>query len=245
MSKEGSMENNKKENHVDEGRMDAFMDRALHPITILAVLIIVIGVYVIKFYKMPISSSPQEWGPFGDYVGGILNPAVALAALWWLRRSFSIQKIELLETRKALRDQADSQKESVMALREQINNQLRLARIETVNTELSGVESELAFYRSVINEVSSIIPNASLSFINVLDGTFIWSTDIIQTQQYLSSMWDMMRSARDRKVALINEAQGIALKMSGDQVKKLKEQGRWPLTNSDIEGLVAAGAILK
>lgn len=64
-----------------------------------------VGVYAWHFgwrLGRGFSPSPDQWGTFGDYIGGVMNPLVALAALYWLTRSVSIQKQELAETRKEL-----------------------------------------------------------------------------------------------------------------------------------------------
>lgn len=235
-----------KSNSDEENTLTKTLDAVLHPVSILVVLLLVIIVYVMNFYKLSVSSNPMEWGPFGDYIGGILNPSIALAALWWLRRSFAIQKIELAETRAALQDQADSQERSVRALNQQINNQLRLARIETLNIELNGIEAELAFYRESIIQISTMTADMSgcTQFIDVFTGEFINSGELPRRRAYLSRLLEMMKSVRDRKIELINEAQGIALKISGNEVKRLKEQKKWPLSEDDIERLSAAGAIL-
>lgn len=45
---------------------------------------------------------PSTWGTFGDFIGGILNPVVALCALYWLTRSIEIQQQELSETKNEL-----------------------------------------------------------------------------------------------------------------------------------------------
>jgi uncharacterized membrane protein len=82
---------------------------------IVLVIVIVLSTYVFWFLKLetPLSVSPTHWGAFGDYVGGILNPIIAFTALCWLVISVRIQKEELNETRSALKDSADAQKEQV------------------------------------------------------------------------------------------------------------------------------------
>ena len=58
-----------------------------------------------------LSTSPSTWGAFGDFVGGILNPLVALSALFMLITSVRIQKKELAETRDALIQAAEAQRD--------------------------------------------------------------------------------------------------------------------------------------
>lgn len=35
--------------------------------------------YIINFFELDISKNPNDWGPFGDYFGGILNPIIGIA----------------------------------------------------------------------------------------------------------------------------------------------------------------------
>ncbi|WP_299178980.1 hypothetical protein [uncultured Chryseobacterium sp.] len=50
-------------------------------ISTLSALAIVIIPYVSKFSNLDISNSPENWGPFGDYIGGILNPIIGILNL--------------------------------------------------------------------------------------------------------------------------------------------------------------------
>jgi len=54
--------------------------------TIIAVLfaLIVIGVYINNFRSLEFSDAHDKWGQFGDYIGGILNPAFAVINLFLL-----------------------------------------------------------------------------------------------------------------------------------------------------------------
>lgn len=51
-------------------------------------------VYLLTFHS-GLSSDQSDWGTFGDYVGGLLNPVVALVALWALLKTISLQIKEL------------------------------------------------------------------------------------------------------------------------------------------------------
>jgi large-conductance mechanosensitive channel len=57
------------------------------------------------------SKAPADWGVFGDLVGGVLNPLVALFALVMLIKSVQIQRRELAETRKELSESKKAQEE--------------------------------------------------------------------------------------------------------------------------------------
>ena len=64
--------------------------------TVTAILVIATVLsYVINFRNASISTSPEHWGQLGDFIGGILNPFIALINLVVLTYiSISISRIE-------------------------------------------------------------------------------------------------------------------------------------------------------
>lgn len=66
---------------------------------------LIIG-YAIIFRALPVNERPDAWGQFGDYMGGLLNPLISLFTLIVAVSVWNLQKTELLETRKALEEQA-------------------------------------------------------------------------------------------------------------------------------------------
>lgn len=94
----------------------------------------------------PLSDTVGEWGQFGDYIGGLLNPVVALFAFHWLTRSVKIQKEELSETKKALQESKEAQER-------QAETALAAARIQSLNIELNLIATELASWYSRRNSV--------------------------------------------------------------------------------------------
>lgn len=79
---------------------------ALVVAVVLSLVVVVVGSFIASFWREPIASSSSKWGEFGDYVGGVLNPLVALAALSLLAMSIRMQREELAETRLVLAAQA-------------------------------------------------------------------------------------------------------------------------------------------
>ena len=47
----------------------------------LAILLFVIGAYILQFREFEISKNPEQWGQFGDYLGGLLNPFISIVNL--------------------------------------------------------------------------------------------------------------------------------------------------------------------
>lgn len=76
-----------------------------------AAALIVILTYLYQFFGRGFSENTEQWGQFGDYVGGVLNPIIALAALSAILYAIRIQRTELDKAIKAFNDQARLAKE--------------------------------------------------------------------------------------------------------------------------------------
>ena len=79
----------------------------LHRLPVIAgvlALLLIIG-YVLTFKALPAGENPTAWGTFGDYMGGLLNPLISLFTLMVAMQVWTLQKTELLETRKAIEKQ--------------------------------------------------------------------------------------------------------------------------------------------
>ncbi|WP_100075575.1 hypothetical protein [Chryseobacterium camelliae] len=58
-------------------------------------LLIILGFYIGNFHKRNLSDSPEEWGQFGDYLGGTLNTTISILNLFLLAYlTIKIAKIE-------------------------------------------------------------------------------------------------------------------------------------------------------
>lgn len=51
--------------------------------------------YSYHFFKKPISGDVGDWGVFGDYLGGVLNPAMGLATIYLVLVNARLQRQEL------------------------------------------------------------------------------------------------------------------------------------------------------
>lgn len=70
-------------------------------------ILIVFGLYFGNF-SGGLSAKNEVWGTFGDFVGGVLNPAFSLLALIALLRTIQLQVYELACTREELRKTAEA-----------------------------------------------------------------------------------------------------------------------------------------
>lgn len=67
----------------------------------------VVGVYIWKF-GIKISTEQEVWGQFGDYLGGVINPAVGFITIILLVITLNTQRQELALQREDLRRSADA-----------------------------------------------------------------------------------------------------------------------------------------
>jgi hypothetical protein len=94
------------------------------------------GIWFFFVHGRVLSSDPADWGAFGDFVGGILNPVIAYMAFYWLTVSVSVQKAELSETRDALLESRDAQ-------RAQAKSTEKAMRMQAVGIQLQAVDTQL------------------------------------------------------------------------------------------------------
>src|SRR5690242_2055719 len=50
-------------------------------IALLIIILTTVFFYILNFHSSKFSNDPTSWGVFGDYIGGVLNPIIALASL--------------------------------------------------------------------------------------------------------------------------------------------------------------------
>lgn len=106
----------------------------------------VVGIYVNEFGELGLSDQVDHWGAFGDYVGGLLNPLVALAALILLAYSINIQRKELRESGLALTKQASHSRDLVHLV-------AMIATLEQHQRHLEKLERELGWFESELKKI--------------------------------------------------------------------------------------------
>ncbi len=108
--------------------------------------------YFVKFSGYGFSEKQEDWGVLGDYVGGLLNPAISLAALYWLTRSIILQKRELQESREALRETAYSQSQQAKSSEIAAKFQFLSIELEIISGQLAA---EVSHQNQVLNALNS------------------------------------------------------------------------------------------
>jgi len=66
--------------------------KAVTIVFVIAVCAITSYIAAAFYFNWGISGKPSSWGPFGDYAGGIINPAIAMASLYVLVKVSKHQK---------------------------------------------------------------------------------------------------------------------------------------------------------
>jgi len=114
-------------------------------------------IYWLQFYvhlERPLSRDPAEWGQLGDYLGGILNPIIALAALLLLaigvriqnetlreaREQLALQRAELEQTRAVLKQQSDELAQQSEAARRQVFESTFFQMLQSLRRLVEGYE---------------------------------------------------------------------------------------------------------
>jgi large-conductance mechanosensitive channel len=108
---------------------------------VIVICLIVLGVggfYFANFHN-GLSIENGDWGTFGDYFGGILNPVIAAFAFYLIAKTYELQKRELEATRSLLKESTDSQKNQIKlaALTALLNSNLtRISLLKNENLEI-------------------------------------------------------------------------------------------------------------
>lgn len=71
---------------------------------------VVVAFFIGNFAREGVSTDPAEWGQFGDYVGGLLNPTFSLIALLVLIKTMRLQVKELNQAHQEMKNSADALK---------------------------------------------------------------------------------------------------------------------------------------
>ncbi|MFW6526200.1 putative phage abortive infection protein [Acinetobacter baumannii] len=107
-----------------------------------SIFLVVFGLYFFKFGDGTLAETKADWGTFGDFVGGLLNPTIAALALYWLISSVKLQIEELKETNKALSETVETAKKQ--------QNQVSLQNFENLFFQLlktkTNVTNDIVLY---------------------------------------------------------------------------------------------------
>lgn len=127
------------ENSKNSGDADSSNIKTKKVVAVLfGIGLVVLGFYLYKFHH-GLSNDNGDWGTFGDYVGGILNPVIAGFAFYLIAKTYELQKTELEATRSLLEVSTKVQKEQIKlaALTALLNSNLtRIGLLKSEKAEL-------------------------------------------------------------------------------------------------------------
>ncbi|HVI25367.1 MAG TPA: hypothetical protein VM576_04130 [Xanthomonadaceae bacterium] len=135
---------------------------------------LVVSAYVLWFWLVKregLSSDPEIWGQFGDYLGGLLNPLVAFAAFYWLTRSVALQKQELAETRAALEATSESQERQATSAQTSV-------KVAALSALINSIMGEVQIHRMHIQFVLDQAANHHAGTARKVDGTPLSAREI-------------------------------------------------------------------
>lgn len=99
-------------------------------------ILFVLLLYYFTFGNRKLSTSPEQWGQFGDYIGGVLNPIFACATFIALLYTIKLQ----LDTIKLQKDSIKLQVEELKATREELS---RSAKAQEESEKLLAEQSKI------------------------------------------------------------------------------------------------------
>lgn len=121
--------------------------------------IISLGTYILNFYGQSISKSSADWGTFGDFIGGTLNPMLAFLSFIALLHTIKLQSKELSLSRKELAETQKATRDSATALEAQ-SESIKLQNFE--NTFFNMLDLHNKIVDSITIKEGLCLDNSSL-----------------------------------------------------------------------------------
>lgn len=126
-------------------------------------LVTIVFITYLANFNGELSSNNSDWGTFGDFFGGTLNPLLSFLGLIALLLTIALQSKELELTRKELGRTALAQEKTEAALSEQSNTQIRqqfegtfFALLEQHNKALEKISSPSGTRNSGLSDLRVI-----------------------------------------------------------------------------------------
>jgi len=108
-------------------------------VTIAALMITYsVGMWIANGFSWP-SANTSDWGTFGDFVGGVANPVIALLALLGLIRTIQQQQNEFTHLKTEMKNQVtalDEQQQEMERQRKIMSEQLLAVNLENISAHI-------------------------------------------------------------------------------------------------------------
>lgn len=124
---------------------------------VLIFVVVVVGFYTFKFFGNPLSDKTEDWGVFGDFIGGTLNPLLAFFSFMLLLLNLKLQ-----------REQLDNAEEQLELNRKE----LELTRIELAKAAEAQVNSAKVMHEQLKTQDLQQFENLFFTLISQLQNTF-------------------------------------------------------------------------
>lgn len=105
--------------HADEKHTGRLIITGLAGIFAISIIAITALALYMRAFKGDFSSNQGDWGTFGDYLGGILNPVVGLVTVYLVLINVIIQRKELKNSVREMRNSNDALRRQNEAIAEQ------------------------------------------------------------------------------------------------------------------------------
>ncbi len=122
------MPEKQEEDKLSDDEFVSVMAKAFMAVALFA--LVVVAVYILRFAGSGLSNDPGQWGQFGDYLGGVINPAVGVVTVFLIVASVTIQRRELRASLKEMQHANESAtkmsfEQSLFAWLENYHSQIR------------------------------------------------------------------------------------------------------------------------
>jgi len=162
---------------------------------------VIATVFILYFdnFKGNLSSSNSDWGTFGDFIGGTLNPILSILSLIALLLTIVLQSKELESTRMELERSASAQESTEKILNEQSKTFARqqfestfFSLLDQHNKALENLTSPLAGRRgSKLDQVSGSV--FSPRVINLSDAKAVLETKNYLCGHYFRVLYQLLK----------------------------------------------------
>jgi hypothetical protein len=170
--------------------------------------IVIFIILVITYFIFNLDDEQKgNWGTFGDFIGGTLNPIFALFSLFAIIYTIKIQTEELELSREELRETKEELKESRIAQQEQSESlklQNEATKLQIFENTFFKLFDLFNLTKNTLHLKIQLVPSGSRSEIIVNDITYSISSENI-------GYWEKYNgnSSKDRAIKLFLEIYGF------------------------------------
>lgn len=139
-------------------------------VSIVIAIALVICTYIINFHNNSISHDPADWGVLGDFFGGVMNPIISLATLFFVAKTYVTQIAELDSARESVKRadelrevSANAQISLAKTYIRQIELQNKTLQIQALSTTMNIHLKNIEIYLREIERVTESM-NSNRSF---------------------------------------------------------------------------------